>query len=281
MLRNRLRKFLHISFYLFGFGALLMFAALDLARAQSKLTLSKVSAPKSKIISQISTSSQLALPIVLDTNIAEDKEIREIIAPYRAKLRQVFQREIAHTAKPLELLGAKDSSLGPLLAKILFEEANLFTEKYHYPKVDVGFMGFHGVRKHRLQGGISIADLYELMPFENTLSIVALSSDNLRELAERFVKDHSLHPVYGMEIWIADAKIKKILIQGRALNPHKTYYVAVPSYWAEGGDHMLFFTQGLAVDTRIKIRDLFIKYIALMQDIRPADLPKLSVHGFH
>lgn len=237
--------------------------------------------PKPSGNTQISTSSQLALPIVLDTNIAEDKEIREIIAPYRAKLRQVFQREIAHTAKPLELLGAKDSSLGPLLAKILFEEANLFTEKYHYPKVDVGFMGFHGVRKHRLQGGISISDIYELMPFENTLSIVALSSDNLRELAEHFVKDYNLHPLYGMEIWISKGKISKILVQGRALNPQKTYYVAVPSYWAEGGDHMLFFTKGLAVDTRIKIRDLFIKYIALMQDIRPADLPKLSVHGFH
>lgn len=52
--------------------------------------------PKPSGNTQISTSSQLALPIVLDTNIAEDKEIREIIAPYRAKLRQVFARARLH-----------------------------------------------------------------------------------------------------------------------------------------------------------------------------------------
>lgn len=218
-------------------------------------------------------------PLALDSSVAADQGIREIIAPYRAKLRRVLSRQIAHSTQAIELAGVKDSSLGPLLAKFLLEEANLFSEKYQYPPVDLGFMGFHGVRKSRLQGSITIVDLYELMPFENTLSIVALSGQKLRALAERFVTDQVLHPLYGMQIWLAGRRVQKMLIRGKAIEPQKTYYVAVPSYWAEGGDGMQFFTQSTALDTRVKIRDLFIKHLAFMQDLRPTDLPKLWVHG--
>lgn len=127
-------------------------------------------------------------PIKLDDKLPEDLEIKEIIAPYRIKLRNMVSRQIAQVNEPIELAGAEDSSLGPFLAKLLLDEANYFARKYQYPSVDIGFMGFHGVRKTRLVGGISIADLYELMPFENTLNIVALSGSNLRKLAEYFFK---------------------------------------------------------------------------------------------
>lgn len=217
-------------------------------------------------------------PIKLDDKLPEDLEIKEIIAPYRIKLRNMVSRQIAQVNEPIELAGAEDSSLGPFLAKLLLDEANYFARKYQYPSVDIGFMGFHGVRKTRLVGGISIADLYELMPFENTLNIVALSGSNLRKLAEYFLKDRFLHPIFGMEIWIKNTKIQKVLLSGHNLRMDKTYYVAVPSYWAEGGDGMNFFTQGLAIDTKIKVRDIFTKHLASMQNINRSKLPKLSVH---
>lgn len=81
-----------------------------------------------------------------------------------------------------------------------------------------------------------------------------------------------------MEIWIKNTKIQKVLLSGHNLRMDKTYYVAVPSYWAEGGDGMNFFTQGLAIDTKIKVRDIFTKHLASMQNINRSKLPKLSVH---
>lgn len=226
-----------------------------------------------------SSSFKLSPPLKLDSSISEDAGIREIIAPYRIKLRRMVSRQIAQVSRAIELVGLRDSSLGPLLASFLLEEANSFAGKYQYPVVDLAFMGFYGVRKSRLVGGISISDMYELMPFENTLSIVAMLGDKLYELARRFVKDQVLHPLYGMQIWISGNKILKLLIKGRAVERNKTYYVAVPSYWAQGGDGMQFFTQGLALDTRMKIRDLFTKHFALIQNLDNFKLPKLCVRG--
>jgi 2',3'-cyclic-nucleotide 2'-phosphodiesterase (5'-nucleotidase family) len=100
------------------------------------------------------------------------------------------------------------------------------------------------------------------MPFENSLVVVALKGEQIFEIVSYFITEKKPHPLSGITFTI-DKKnqANNILIQGKAIEKDKIYYVATNDYLSNGGDNMNFFKKGIATyDLDYKLRNILIDY---------------------
>lgn len=227
----------------------------------------------------VGTPWRLHRPISLDTGVQEDITIKIMIAPYKKQMIQIVSKQIA--VAHCELSTKKDGQrLSALLAKMLYDEGNAFCNKYHYPNVDFAFMGRGSVRRSYLYKNITVGDIYEVMPFENELVILAVSGRVVQQLIARYVKDagRRMHPIYGLDLYWKEGRFVKALLRGKEIKPNKDYYIALPNYLANGGDGMAFFKEGTPVNTRLKLRDVFLKHFSLLSEITEQNAPVLPIY---
>lgn len=212
----------------------------------------------------------------IDSALQEDLPTLQIIAPYKAQLSETLQQIIAYTDAPLTRQ-QPEYSLARWLTFFMYQDANEFAQKHHFPKADAALMGIGGIRSALPAGAITIGDIFEVMPFENTLVIVALKAKDIKAMLALYLKYKVYVPSYGITLRLDNDTISAVKIGDKTLNEHETYYIATGNYWAEGGDKMSFFTAGTPVNTHKKLRDVYIKHFAITKEIRKKDLPALTL----
>ena len=101
-----------------------------------------------------------------------------------------------------------------------------------------------------------------IMPFENSVIVVALKGEQLVEIANYIAKEKKPHPLAGMEIHLSkEGTVIALAVQGKPVEAGKIYNVATSDYLANGGDSMVFFKKGVkSYDLDYKLRNLFIDY---------------------
>lgn len=208
----------------------------------------------------------------IDSALSEDLTTLQIIAPYKAQLSETLEHIIAYTDAPLTRK-KPEYSLARWLTFFMYQEANEFAQKHHFPKADAALMGLGGIRSALPAGAITIGNIFEVMPFENTLVIVALKAQDIKAMLALYLKYKVYVPSYGITLRLDNDTIAAVKIGDKTLNEQETYYIATGNYWAEGGDKMTFFTEGTPVNTHKKLRDLYIKHFAIAKEIRKKDLP--------
>ena len=80
------------------------------------------------------------------------------------------------------------------------------------------------------------------MPFENTISVLLLSGEQVRMLADQIAARRG-EPVSGIRFRIEDGRAVDILVGAEPLRRNQEYWVATNSYVADGGDGMDVFMQ--------------------------------------
>jgi len=90
------------------------------------------------------------------------------------------------------------------------------------------------------------------------------------------ISEKKPHPLKGLTFTIdKNNQPKNILINGKAIDNNKVYYVVTSDYLSNGGDNMLFFKKGVEkYDLDYKLRNIIIdffkenKTIVANKDIR-------------
>ncbi|HTA61455.1 MAG TPA: 5'-nucleotidase C-terminal domain-containing protein [Bacteroidia bacterium] len=186
-----------------------------------------------------------------------DSQIVKTIQPYKQSLDGKMHEVIGTT--PISLTKkTPESTLGNFFAEAIFDRVK------HLPNIDTvnTFAMFNngGLRTSVPQGNIMVGSMYELMPFENKLVVVKISSDRLLKLLN-FIIEKDGAPVAGIRFVIADKKPTNIEINGKSFDANITYYVATSDYLAGGGDK--FFSadeNNSTVKTDFLLRDILIDY---------------------
>ena len=199
--------------------------------------------------------------IVLDS-IVKNEKIDKLIYPYRKKITDL-QKVIGYSKKSLSVRdGILESSLGNLLADILIEESNPVFTKISSKKIDFCLLNFGGIRANLNKGQITQHNLFTIMPFNNTSTVVKLSGEKVLELIQYINKEKLAHPVSGIKIEFKGNKINKVLIRNKKFNIDNTYYILTSNFLQEGGDKMDFFKNPLEIySLKTNIRDVLINYI--------------------
>jgi 2',3'-cyclic-nucleotide 2'-phosphodiesterase (5'-nucleotidase family) len=215
--------------------------------------------------------------IPITETLQQTPEIEKYIQPYHDHIDSDLSAILAYNPETLDKNGGKwQSNLGNLLADISLKAGDKVFQLREKKSVNICLLNSGGIRSILPKGNVTARTAFEIMPFENSLMVIALKGEQVHELVDYFIATKKAHPIAGITFTInKDYTAKNILIQGKPLDLNTVYYVATNDYLANGGDNMNFFKKGIQkYDLDYKIRNILIDYfkevdtIPLINDIR-------------
>ena len=212
-----------------------------------------------------------ASQVRIDSTLIPDDSLAAFIKPYHDHVNEVLDTPLSYAPA---LLSKKDgrlnSSLGNLLADIVLEAADTVFRRQAGIGIDFAVLNNGGIRSVISAGPVSERTSYEVMPFENTIYVVAMRGKAIRDLVAFLIAAEVPHPIAGMQIVLnPDGSLQSVNIGGKPFDEDQTYYVATSNYLVGGGDGMGFFRDGTeAQDTGYRIRNAMTDYFRRTDTLR-------------
>jgi 2',3'-cyclic-nucleotide 2'-phosphodiesterase (5'-nucleotidase family) len=199
-----------------------------------------------------------------------DPKIDNFIKPYREHINKDLDSVLAYCPETLDKSSGKwQTTIGNLMADVTLMRGNLVFAARENKKIDICLLNSGGIRSILPKGNVTTRTAFEIMPFENTLIIIALKGEQILELVNYFIAEKKPHPLAGITFTIEkDNVASAILVQGKPIVKDQIYYVATNDYLANGGDSMDFFKKGVEkYDLNYKLRNILIDYFKAVDTI--------------
>jgi 2',3'-cyclic-nucleotide 2'-phosphodiesterase (5'-nucleotidase family) len=198
----------------------------------------------------------------IDESLAPDAEIAMLIAPYLTAMKTRMNQVIAYSETDMER-GQPEGVLGNMSADILRFRAIRELGK----QVEIAVINNGGLRVPISQGNVTVGHIYELMPFENTISVLTLSGAQVLTLANQ-IAEYGGQPVSGMRFRMENGVARDILINYQPLDVERTYLVATNNFMADGGETLAVLWEPLdRIDLPVLIREAMIEYIRMKRNL--------------
>jgi len=216
----------------------------------------------SKQIAEYTSSNQN-----LDSTISGNG-LDHVINPYRANLDSQMSQVIGWSDSSL-LNYAPESPLGNFVADVVFNKGYEFavTNQIGSTRSTIfSMLNFGGLRAPISKGEISKGEIYELMPFDNSIVIVQLSPEKIKELLSYLFQNNG-QPLgnAGVRLNLDD---KQIMIGEELYKFDHDVFVVSSDYLVSGGDKMDFFKEPIKRwNTDILIREALIEYVTRVKNI--------------
>jgi 2',3'-cyclic-nucleotide 2'-phosphodiesterase (5'-nucleotidase family) len=207
----------------------------------------------------------------------QNTTIETFIKPYREHINNDLNKILAYNPETLDKSsGEWQTNIGNFISDITLKEGNKVFNKRENKNIDICLLNNGGIRSILPKGNITARTAFEIMPFENSLVVIALKGEQIYEIADFIIAYKKPHPLSGLTFTIDKSKqAKNILIQGNPIEKETIYYVGTNDYLANGGDNMVFFKKGVQkFDLDYKLRNILIDYfievdtIAVKKDLR-------------
>ena len=148
-----------------------------------------------------------------------------------------------------------NSSLGNLIADIIYKQADSVFYKSFGNNIDFVLQNHGGIRSSLLEGEIKLTDAYKILPFENEIVVLEISKEVFDEMVLFLSNEKFPHPISGFSIMNDKALIDK----EKSLNDK--FFLATNDYLLSGGDNMFFLERNSRVfRLGYSLRDAFIDY---------------------
>lgn len=179
-----------------------------------------------------------AVTSALDS-LPQNAEAQGILDEYRQRVIDI-QSPVLGTA-PCDIeRGRPEGLLSNFEADALFEAGC----RINGSPIDLAIANYGGIRNAWTQGDITVGDIYRAFPFENCLTLVTVSGEQLMQLFRSIAHDGG-HPISGAHLVITpDGELVTCDVQGRPVRDDAHYRIATLDYLAEGNDGMEAFRQG-------------------------------------
>ena len=190
---------------------------------------------------------------------------------YKLKKDSIMNVVIGTTAIPLTK-AQPESTMGNFIV-----DAQLRFAQTKDQQVVASVLNYGGIRiPYLATGNITVGNIYEIMPFDNTLVIAEVPGKTIKELCALIAQKKGW-PIAGITFKIsATNEAKDIRINNQAVNDHLIYKIALSDYLANGGDHCEFLIQCKRRHFNIFIRDILIEYVKEHQNMQPTLSQRIS-----
>ncbi|UIR54509.1 5'-nucleotidase C-terminal domain-containing protein [Sphingobacterium sp. SRCM116780] len=193
----------------------------------------------------------------INKNTSDDDAIVAIYTPYKQQMQAEMNRVIGFSEFALTKEKAPETLMGNFFTQALMDASERVNNK-----ADIAFATKGGIRNEIKAGEITVENVFEVMPFENQLTIIELNGEQIQKLAE-FIAATAGQPVTGLSLSIQNKQPIAIQIQGKNLDKNKVYKVVTYDYLANGGDNLDLFTHALKRnDYPQKVRESLMDYIS-------------------
>jgi 5'-nucleotidase len=165
--------------------------------------------------------------------VVRDAQLDALLAPVMARVDAEQRRKVNLQApKSMGRNYEAESALGVFLADSLRE----------MEQADVALLNPGGLRADLPAGELRYGDIYEIIPFDNTVAVITVTGDELRRLLQAAYGAHKgVFQISGMKVTLGrcpgKGRLKSVTLpDGKPLQPDRRYRVAVPDFLARGGD---------------------------------------------
>lgn len=183
--------------------------------------------------------------VMRSDSVGIDSSVYKIILPYKTKVDSQMNVPVAVNAidmpAPDRKKIAKETLLGNFLADMFLKYANEHYKPADAQPINFALFNTGGIRTSLPKGQVTVRSVFEILPFDNRLTVVTMSGDSIQELFN-FLAKKGGDPVSGLTIGIKEGKPVNPVIQGKPFDKNKTYKVLTNDFCAIGGDYMVFFT---------------------------------------
>jgi len=196
--------------------------------------------------------------------IKGDSDFIQMLLPYLDSIQRYKNKVIGFSMSKL-VKYQPESGLGNFMADAMLRMA----EKKGNKKVDAAVINYGGIRSWLPKGEITIATVYQLVPFENTIVLAEMTGQLLQALLDRAAASGGW-PMAGISCSIKDNKAMNVLIKNHPIAPDTTYWIATSDYLAKGGDGCSMLKNNAFQNLGYLYRDALIEYIiSITQEGRP------------
>jgi 2',3'-cyclic-nucleotide 2'-phosphodiesterase (5'-nucleotidase family) len=204
-----------------------------------------------------SSSSQL---LAVDDKTEANHASEELIAPYKEKLDAQMNAVVARSEEELAKGGRGETALGNFVADQQLE----FSREAFDKAIDISVVNNGGLRNSLPKGDITVGNVFELLPFENFIYILALSAGDVHNLAEYAIKGRNLG-LSGMAIESQEGELTKVTVNDEPIEEGRTYLLAINDYLANGGDRMDFLIEVPRVEeSTVLMREMLLSRLKEM-----------------
>ncbi|MCC9137883.1 5'-nucleotidase C-terminal domain-containing protein [Pontibacter silvestris] len=194
--------------------------------------------------------------VPVDKTIVADPQVEQQIAPYREQVTAKMNEIIGNA--PVELKAADyQSPLGNFVVDLMLEEARPLYKGH----IDMATTTNGGLRVPIPLGQVSVGSIFELMPFENELVVLALDGQAVQEFFD-IAAEAKYAPIANATYKVKDGKAIDIRIGGQSFDPVKNYTIVTSDYLAGGGDNLNVFKRAIKSEkVGLMMRDAIIQHI--------------------
>lgn len=192
-------------------------------------------------------------------SVPADPAVEAMIAPYRVQMEDHLAEVLAE-ATGLFVKADPEGALDNLVADAVLHGARrLSRDTVHVALVNDG-----GLRVPVAAGPVLMRHTYELLPFENYITVLTLTGMQLERLADEIARSGG-EPVAGWTMALEGDDATGVLVGGAPVDPQRSYRLATVDYLANGGGSWSVLWEAAAQenreDTATLIRDVFVDYI--------------------
>ncbi|MDU0477818.1 bifunctional UDP-sugar hydrolase/5'-nucleotidase [Staphylococcus chromogenes] len=257
--------------------------------------------PATKKITDIKSTVHDAEAIHAACGATPDAAVAAIVAAAEEKAKQQGEQVVANTSHSF-YRGSSDGTIATsgknrgvesTLNNLLAEAAKQGIAGSTTVKPDLGVMNAGGVRADLEKGEVTYAEAFAVQPFGNEITYASVTGANIIQALEQQWKDPGAdRPVlhlgwsdnlaYTFDPEAQRGKhITSVTIDGKPLDPAKTYTVAGSTFLLQGGDGFTAFgpDETKLPNTGIMDVQLFIDFLKANKDLAPrAGQSNVGVH---
>lgn len=198
------------------------------------------------------------IPVDKRLDSRTDGSIENIIAPYRQQVDSMRAKEIG--TSPYEYERKSPEMLNLLSDFVRVRGAELCGKP-----VDLAIMNKGGIRNSLAAGPITQGEIIDIAPFDNSIVVMDIKGSDLIENLGIMAAQEG-NGVSGNVNVLYDPSTKAInsaTIDGKPINPDKTYRLATIDYLAAGNDYMEPLKRGVMLARSPEVLyQILIKYIS-------------------
>ena len=186
-----------------------------------------------------------------------DQGAIDILSPYMASVDSIIGKVIGYSDM-LMSADRPESLLSNFVADAYVAEADKLGKK-----VDFGLCNIGGLRSDMPLGEVTTGNVMNISPFMNYFTILELKGEYVNDLFRQIAKSKGEGISKEVKLVINNAGgVIESSINGKPVNPQKTYRIATINYLAEGNDHLEALKNHLKCEVRKELaQDILMDYI--------------------
>lgn len=214
-------------------------------------------------------------PIPVLETIPEDEAVAKVIAPLSLELRASFGKELVVAPQGLfRGRRGEENLLGYWVADLMRERAQLLVGA----PVRFAITNSGGLRGNIRPGTVKVADVFEVMPFENELVVAEYTGAEIIQIVKDGILRRQGEPCSGIQAKVTGTperpEFSITWSDGSPIDPQEMVKVALTDYLLSSGDGLSTLRRGRRpITTGLPLRDLLLDACAKLGSLKAPLLP--------